>query len=131
MLVDDDHELLKTWPHCGELQRAWTVYWNSYYDLGFDPLVGRKLGGLLASAGVSDVRVDTIFYGAQTGQDLFEPVVDNLIGVLCGATGHLESSGRMKPGEMTAAVSAIEAWRQHSAACVWYSLPMATGIKTI
>lgn len=129
VLIDDDHELLKLWPECEAAARVWERYWRSFYSLGFDPLIGRKLGELLAGEGIEDVRLDTVFYGAHTGHELFEPVIENLIGVLDGAAGLLHDRGLLDRDEMRSAVSALRRWAAGPAASLWYSLPMATGIK--
>lgn len=129
VLVDDDHDLLRIWPECEPAQRAWTVYWNSYYPLGFDPLIGRKLGSLLFESGARDIRLTSIFYGAQAGQKLFDPVIDNFVGVIAGSARLLQQHDLFSHDEMELAIAAIGQWRQLPDASLWYSLPMATGIR--
>ena len=63
-----------------------------------------------------------VFYGAVKNGPLFELVVDNVIGVLEGASGLDEQVTRDATG-------ALAAWREHPAATVWYSLPLAVGEK--
>lgn len=129
VLVDDDHELLRLSPDCPELLHAWTVYWESYRDHGFDPLIGRRLPSLLAEAGAEPDRVANVFYGATKGDSMFDLVVDNLVGVLAGAAPGLEDSGRMKSAEMDRALEALTGWRSGTGATVWYSLPLAEGVR--
>ncbi len=129
VLVDDDHELLQMWPECPPMANAWRIYWESYRDHGFDPLVGRRLTELLHEAGVQPTRVTTVFFGAAREMPRFELVADNLIGVLESAAPSLDRAGRLPRAEMEAAKSAFEAWRRRAAATLWYSLPLAEGIK--
>lgn len=129
VLIDDDHELLRLWPECPPLARVWQVYWESYRDRGHDPLVGRRLPELLHQAGARPRRITTVFYGDMQGGRLFEAVVDNLIGVLSGAARTLDSAGALPRSEMDAALTSLDGWRRRPAACVWYSLPLAEGIR--
>jgi ubiquinone/menaquinone biosynthesis C-methylase UbiE len=129
VLVDDDHELLQLWPDCPEAARAWRVYWESYRDRGLDPLVGRRLAGLLQEGGATPTRVTTVFYGACRGTPLFDRVVDNLVGVLDGAREGLERSGRLPGAALDAAIAALAGWRRLPAATLWYSLPLAEGMR--
>jgi SAM-dependent methyltransferase len=130
VLLDDDHDLLRFWPPCLPVERVWRVYWESYRDRGHDPLVGRRLAGLLAEAGACPCRVTSVFYGSVKQAPLFEAVVDNLAGVLAGAAKALAHSGSLQRSEMDAALAALDAWRQEGAATVWYSLPLAEGERT-
>ena len=129
VLLDDDHELLRLSPDCPELMHAWTVYWQSYRDHGCDPLIGRRLPELLLEAGAQPERVTSVFYGATQGDSLFELVVDNLVGVLDGAADGLDQSGRLSRDEMRSSLDAFDRWRRLPAATVWYSLPLAEGVK--
>lgn len=127
VLLDDDHELLRLSPDCPEVDHAWRRYWESYHDLGTDPLVGRRLASLLVEAGATPTRVTSVFYGAVRGMELFEPVVANLRGVFEGAADALDRSGRLSRAELDAALDALDVWSQGPSATVWYSLPLAEG----
>jgi SAM-dependent methyltransferase len=129
VLLDDDHELLQVWPECPQAARAWRVYWESYRDHGFDPLVGRRLPELLHQAGARPTRVTTVFYGACRDMPVFDLVVDNLIGVMESAAETLDRSGRLPRAELASAIAALGEWRSEPAATVWYSLPLAEGVK--
>jgi SAM-dependent methyltransferase len=129
VLMDDDHELLRLWPDCPEAERVWSIYWRSYTSRGHDPLIGRRLAELLQKAGARPTRVTTVFYGATRGLQLFDPVVDNLIWVLEGTAEELDRSGQLVRGETDAAIGALNQWRLQEAATVWYSLPLAEGVK--
>lgn len=132
LLIDDDHEALRLWPPAPPaLQRAWEGYWQSYTRLGCDPLVGRRLPALLHEAGVPATRVTTVFFGACAGSPSFDSVVDNLRGVFEGSAPRLAEAGLLPAAEMDAALRALEAWRGHPAATVWYSLPFASGQRPL
>lgn len=126
-LLDDDHEQLRLWPEQPVVAHAWEVYWQSYRRLGCDPLIGRRFAGLLAEAGAPVVRMTTVFYGACRGMPHFDLVVDNLAGVMNGARAALASDGQLSTAAMDEALAALESWRQHAGASVWYSLPFAEG----
>jgi SAM-dependent methyltransferase len=129
VLLDDDHDLLRLWPAVAIWERAWERYWQSYSRLGCDPIVGRRLPALLHAAGAPAFRVTTVFYGACAGTPLFEPVVENLRGVMSGAAEGLAEAGVLSREEMGAALHALDAWRREPTASVWYSLPYAEGRK--
>ncbi len=128
-LMDDDHELLRVWPECRELESLWTTYWKSYQDIGCDPLVGRKLAELLKSAGAEILSTGSIHYGASKDEPLFDLVVDNLIGVIAGTADSLIAAGKIAKLEYENSLSAIGSWREIDSATVWYSLPFAIGVK--
>lgn len=114
VLVDDDHDVMRLWPPVPEFEAAWEGYWRQYVPMGLDPLIGRRLAGLLVDAGAVPTRTEVVFYGAVHGGPLFDPVVDNLIAVVEGA-GHPEGT------------EALQRWREHPAATLWYSLPLVEG----
>jgi len=127
VLVDDDHELLRTWPPLPALMHAWETYWRSYARHGCDPLVGRRLAELLHDAGAAPHRVTAVFYGACRGMEVFDPVVENLRGVLRSAADGLAEAGLFSADDMRSALAATEEWSRHPAATIWYSLPLAEG----
>ena len=127
-LIDDDHEALQLWPSPpAALQRAWEAYWQSYRQVGCDPLVGRRLPALLHAAGAPATRVTTVFFGACAGTPNFAPVVDNLHRVLSGSAPGLAQSGVLSTAEMTEGLRALDDWRTDPTATLWYSLPFAEG----
>ncbi len=130
-LMDDDHEQLRLWPPCPELERTWQVYWESYRQLGCDPLVGRRLTELLVSAEAEIESVGTLFYGAAQGQTLFGLVVDNLVEVIASAANLLERQGLLSTTQWKETLAAVQEWRKSPSATVWYSLPFAIGVRTI
>jgi SAM-dependent methyltransferase len=130
-LLDDDHDVLRLWPDPEPgLLRAWEVYWRSYARAGCDPLVGRRLPGLLQEAGAPAVRITTVFYGACAGMPIFGPVVLNLRGVMEGSAAGLAEAGLLSEEEMAAALHALDRWKTQPGASVWYSLPFAEGRRS-
>ena len=129
VLLDDDHELLRLWPDCPEADRVWTIYWRRYRARGLDPLIGRWMPDLLRRAGARPTRITTVFYGATRGLPLFDPVVENLIGVLAGAADELDAAGVLPRAEMDEAITVLNEWRRGDGATVWYSLPLAEGVR--
>jgi SAM-dependent methyltransferase len=128
-LLDDDHDVLRFFPDVPAVAEAWEIYWRSYSRLGCDPIVGRRLPALLHEAGAPPFRITTVFYGACAGMELFDPIVENLRGVMEGAAGALAEAGLLSPDRMNAALAAFDAWRGSVGAAVWYSLPFAEGRK--
>lgn len=128
-LLDDDHELLRFWPECPDANRVWSIYWRSYAHRGLDPLIGRRMPDLLRKAGARPSRITTVFYGSTHGLPLFDLVVDNLVDVLEGAAEELDRSGLLELAEMDEAIVALNRWRSLDSATVWYSLPLAEGVK--
>lgn len=127
VLVDDDHDLMRFHPHLPVVDRAWEVYWRSYGELGCDPLIGRRLPELLLGAGARPTRIESIFYGACNGMELFPAIVDNLVGVLEGAEEGLAERGLFSREQMAEALGALGEWRELPDASVWYSIPYAEG----
>ena len=128
-LVDDDHELLRVYPQLPSLEHAWHSYWNSYYDLGYDPLIGRRLPELLRNVGINEITTGIIHYGATQGEMCFDLVVDNLIGVIAGSADHLIQQNRMSRQQLDHLHTTIESWRINSNATIWYPLPYVIGTK--
>ncbi|HXV78209.1 MAG TPA: methyltransferase domain-containing protein [Candidatus Polarisedimenticolaceae bacterium] len=127
VLIDDDHELLRLWPVADYVEQVWRIYWESYRDRGHDPLIGRRLAGLLREAGARPTRVTSVFYGAVRGMRLFDPVVDNLASVLGGAAERLDEEGVLARPAMEQALAELDEWRHQASATLWYSLPLAEG----
>lgn len=128
-LIDDDHELLRLHPACPPLESLWEKYWHSYRDWGFDPLVGRRLAGLLTAAGARVAKTDSLFYGSSRCQEMFDPVVDNLLRVMESAADDMIAKQHVTAEQFAEAMAGAEAWRHQAEASVWYSLPIAIGIR--
>ena len=126
-LLDDDHALLRFSPDCDLADEAWTSYWESYDDHGSDPMVGRRLPELLVQAGAVDVRISSVFYGATHGEEHFELVVENLVGVIESAAESMIAGKHATKRSLRRAFRALRLWAEKPGASVWYSLPIAVG----
>jgi SAM-dependent methyltransferase len=71
VLADDDHDLMRFWPEPEGLMETWKAYYRSYRFVGTDPLIGRKLVGLLHDAGARPSWITQLFYGACAGSKRF------------------------------------------------------------
>ena len=127
VLLDDDHELMRFWPEPEGVAAAWRSYYRSYFKLGNDPFVGRKLASLLHDAGAPPSRITQLFYGGVAGDGQFEGVVDNLLGVLRGARTTVLSAGEITAGEYDAALASFEDFRGWPHAALWYVINWAEG----
>jgi SAM-dependent methyltransferase len=129
VLLDDDHDLLRLWPEPPGVAKAWEAYWRSYYRLGTDPLVGRKLCALLAEAGAQPTRNTQVFYGACAGDGRFGGIVDNLLAVLAGARDTVLAAAEIDAPGYDTALEAFRAFRDEPAASVWYPINLAEGTR--
>lgn len=127
VLADDDHELMRLWPEPAGFVAAWTAYYRSYVHIGADPLVGRKLTGLLSDAGAQPYFATQVFYGACAGMEQFQGVVENLVGVLKGARSIVLSAGEISARNYDAALANLRALQDLPNAAVWYVINWAEG----
>jgi len=127
VLADDDHDLMRFWPEPAGLMTAWEAYYRSYRQIGTDPLIGRKLAGLLYRAGARPSRITQLFYGACAGSEAFHGVVDNLIGVLEGARETVLSCGEISAGDYDTALDNFRRFREVPDAALWYVINWAEG----
>ena len=127
VLEDDDHDLLRLWPRCTELESLWQIYQASYATAGNDPIIGRRLVELLQQAGALPMRNDWLFFGACAGHADFMAYVANLHGVLEGAREAMAQSGRVDSAGIDAALSALRRWADRPDAALWYCSAWAEG----
>lgn len=127
VLADDDHELMRFWPEPEGLMAAWTAYYRSYASSGTDPLVGRKLVGLLSDAGAKPSFVTQVFYGACAGMVQFQGVVENLVGVLKGARSIVLAAGEISARNYDTALVNLRKFQDLPHAAVWYVINWAEG----
>jgi len=131
VLLDDDHELLRLWPEPEGVLAAWMAYYRSYYSLGTDPLIGRKLTSLLLDAGARPNRVKQLFYGACAGSDEFPDMVDNLVGQLQGARDAVLSNGEIRAEAYDRAIDNFIRFRHLPDAALWYVINWAEGLVPV
>jgi len=128
ILEDDDHDLLRLWPVCPEIDALWKIYESTYVAVGNDPIVGRRLVELLQRAGASPTRNDWLFFGACTGHPEFGDYVTNLRGVLVGAREAMLRTQQTTAEEIDDALQALERWAQRPDAALWYCSAWAEGV---
>lgn len=127
VLVDDDHDVLRHWPERPALTRLWNAYAATFAAVGNDPHVGRKLTSLLHDAGATPARTAVLFFGACAGDPTFQPLVDNLAGVVRTATEQIEAHGLLSRRDIDTGFAAIEDWRRAPDAALWYVCCYAEG----
>jgi SAM-dependent methyltransferase len=127
VLEDDDHDLLRLWPEPPGFPALWQAYQRSYEFLGNDPIVGRRLVGLLAEAGAQPARNSVVFFGSCAGDPHFPHYVDNLIGVIGGARATIVEAMLLDGDAVDAALRALDEWRHDRAATLWYAVSWAEG----
>lgn len=127
VLEDDDHDLLRLWPQPNSFATLWEAYQRSYEHLGNDPVIGRRLVGLLREAGAEPVRNTFVFFGSCAGEPHFAHYVENLIGVINGARGTVVEADLLDAARFDAAIAELRAWSRHDAATLWYAVSWAEG----
>jgi len=129
VLADDDHDVLRLHPEPAGLRSVWHAYMSLYERVGNDPHVGRKLVQMLHAAGATPVRNTWVWFGACSGNELFEPTVVNLIEVLRGARDRMIEERLTTNAEMDAFFDAIRAFAERPDAAVWFSMALAEGVR--
>lgn len=127
VLEDDDHELMRLHPEPPGFARLWQAYQGSYVHLGNDPLIGRRLVGLLVEAGAEPVRNSCVFFGSCAGAPQFPACVANLIGVIAGARTVIAEAGLLDAADFDRALAALRDWSHLPAAALWYAVAWAEG----
>jgi ubiquinone/menaquinone biosynthesis C-methylase UbiE len=129
VLEDDDHELLRLHPEAPAFLDVWRAYYRTYEDLGRDPLVGRKLVTLLQGAGAGPSRNELLFFGACAGNERFEAMIENFVGVVEGARQAMLDSGRIDEAGLDAGITEFRRWSGLPDAALWYCTAWAEGIR--
>ncbi len=93
-----------------------------------DPWIGRRLVALLAEAGARPVRTTMLFFGACAGMEVFEAVVDNMVGILEGAREAIRVSGALGANEIGRGIEELSVWGRRADAALWYALPWVEGV---
>lgn len=127
ILEDDDHDLLRLWPEPLGFAELWQAYQRSYEYLGNDPIIGRRLVGLLRDAGAEPVRNTFVFFGSCNGESHFPLYVENLVGVINGARGTVVEAGLLEAQRFDAAITAFRNWSRNEAATIWYAVSWVEG----
>ncbi len=126
---DDDHGAFRPWPVPDGFDALWSAYVQSYELLGNDPYVGRRLVSLLHEAGLTSLRNSCVFFGGCAGNERFEAIVDNVIGVIRGAKDTILSGKILDEGSFEAAMVGLQEWRADPSAALWYTVCCAEGFS--
>ncbi len=127
-LADDDHDYFHPWPEPAGFQALWQAYIGSYQRLGNDPFIGRRLVFLLREAGLNSIRNSSVFFGGCAGNETFEAVADNLIGVMVGAKELMLSGGLLDESSYHFGMDGLVQWKRNPASALWYSVCCAEGL---
>ena len=128
VLEDDNHELLRLWPPCPEVDALWQAYIETWASLGNDPYVGRKLTTLLRQAGADPRRSDMLFFGGSAGEASFEAYVANFVGILEGARQAIVEATDWSESQIDKAIGAFGEWSELEDAVLWYATCWAEGV---
>jgi len=125
---DDDHDNFRPWPEPTGFQPLWQAYIRSYESLGNDPYVGRRLVSLLRDAGLTSLRNSCVFFGGCAGNERFQAVADNLIGVLVSAREAILSEEFLDKKSFDAGIDGLQQWKAGSDSALWYTACCAEGV---
>jgi SAM-dependent methyltransferase len=129
ILEDDDHDVARLYPEPAGWRELWDAYMETYAQVGNDPIVGRRLTGLLHEAGAPAVRNTWIFFGGCAGEERFPLLVANVLGLLRSARRDLLKTGRIAELPLDAAFAAIAEWGERPDAALWFGRCWAEGVK--
>jgi len=130
-LADDDHQAMILFPEPEGFQQLWTAYTDSFVEVGNDPFIGRKLPFLLMSAGFTDVKNDTAFFGDVAGTPTFGMFVKNLTEVISTARNVMMENNLIPQAAYDSAMASLSAWAKLPHATALYPLCLATGTKPL
>ena len=129
VLADDDHDIIRFWPEPPGIMVAWQAYLRAYDRIGNDPYVGRRLVQLLHQAGATPRYNTVVFFGACATDPIFGALIENLIGVLEGATETVIKYGLCDAEYYAAAGTNLRAWSKRPDAAFWYGICWAEGVR--
>ena len=127
-LADDDHDYFHPWPEPAGFQALWQAYIRSYECLGNDPYIGRRLVLLLREVGLQSIRNSCVFFGGCAGNETFEAVAENLIGVMVGAKESILCGGFLDEESYSIGIDGLAQWKDSPASALWYSICCAEGL---
>jgi len=129
VLADDDHPLLRPWPEIPGFAPLWSAYQEAFRCLKNDPEIGKRLVTLLHEAGAQPRRNTWVFFGSCAGSDTWEPLVQNLLGVLRTGRGTIEEHRLLPPEAFDYGMKEIAAWAERPDAAFWYAFAVAEGVR--
>jgi SAM-dependent methyltransferase len=127
VLADDDHDLLRLWPELPRVDEVWRAYLKTYSHFGNDEFIGRKLVSLLHEAGATPVRNTIVFFGSCAGHESWTIAMDNLVGVLQGASETIVRIGAATSNSIAHAIEDLRQWSRLPQAALWYGICWAEG----
>lgn len=130
IIADDDHQNMILYPEPEGFQTLWSAYIDSYLMIGNDPFIGRKLPRLLLENGCKEVRNDLVFFGDVAGTPSFEFYAKNLCEVIATARGLMLENDLILSESYESAMNNLRSWTCLNYASAYYSLCIATGIKS-
>ena len=129
ILEDDDHDVLRLFPHVEGFETLWRAYIEMYRELGSDPYVGRRLVSLLRDAGAVSTRNDWKFFGGCHGARMFDELIDNFVGIVDGGRETLLSVTSLSEQDLEQGFRALKEWGRRPDAAMWYGTFWAEGTK--
>jgi SAM-dependent methyltransferase len=129
VLEDDDHDILRIAPEPEGFAALWRAYMRSYEKIGCDPIVGRKLVGLLHRVGARPVRNGLLFFGACAGEPDFPFYAENLAIILEQAREVVVEGALLSAEAFNGALDAYRRWSGLPDAAIWYARNRAEGIR--
>jgi SAM-dependent methyltransferase len=131
VLEDDNHDVMRLWPEPPGFGPLWQAYIRTYDRLGNDPYVGHRLVSLLYAAGATPARNTWIFFGSCAGNPTFDPLVENLIGLLQGVRETCLETGLVDRSYMDDGITALRFWKQRPDAAMWFAISWAEGVRPL
>jgi len=108
-VLENDVSLVRFDPPCPVFERVWAAFVEVQRALGGDALIGRRLFGLLRSAGFRDVELSLQPEAHWHGSPAWTPWVTNIIGNVESARRALIDSGRCDAETVHAALAELAA----------------------
>lgn len=129
VLADDDHQVFRVWPEPPGWASMWEAYVHSYEKLGNDPFVGRRLISLLHQAGATPTRNTWVFFGACSGQPIFQRHAKNIYDILAMARKTIVEEMFFDEAYFDQSLANYEEWTKRPDAAIWYGISWAEGVK--
>ncbi len=129
VICDDDHANFRPTPLPFGFSALWKAYVRSFDRLGNDPFIGRRLVELMHTAGLKELQNKLIFFGGCAGNDQFELIADNLIGILNGAREQMLAEQLISERAFEQGIAGLEFWRKQPDAALWYAICWVEGKK--
>jgi len=128
VLIDDDYANFRLYPESVGFSTLWTAYNRLFDRLGNDPYIGRRLVKFLYESGAQQVRNDCIFFGGCAGQKTFPILVENLIGVLQGASQMMIKEELINKNSFNDSIKDLRKWSKNPVAAFWHPINYAEGM---